>query len=57
MSIQFISTVDNITINETLKDDMTIYEYVNEIVQTMGENVKIIMEINTGDRLITMRVK
>lgn len=57
MSIQFISTVDNITINETLKDDMTIYEYVNEIVQTMGENVKIIMEINTGDRLITIRVK
>ena len=57
MSIRFISTIDNITINETLKDDVTIYEYIENIVQSMGEKVKIIMEIDTGDRLITMRVK
>ena len=54
MSIQIIS---NITINETLKDDITIYEYIKKVVDTLGDSVDIVIAINTGDKLITVKIK
>ncbi len=57
MSIQIISTADNITINETLKDDITIYEYIKKVVDTLGDSVDIVIAINTGDKLITVKIK
>ena len=57
MSIQIISEVEDITINETLKDDITIYEYMNRVIDTLGNNVNIKIEINTGDKLITVKLK
>ena len=57
MSIQIISTADNITINETLKDDITIYEYIKKVVDTLGDSVDIVITINTGDKLITVKIK
>ena len=57
MSIQIISEVEDITINETLKDDITIYEYVNRVIDTLGNDVNIKIEINTGDKLITVKLK
>lgn len=57
MSIQIISEVEDITINETLKDDITIYEYMNRVIDTLGNDVNIKIEINTGDKLITVKLK
>ena len=57
MSIQIISEVEDITINETLKDDITIYEYMNIVIDTLGNDVNIKIEINTGDKLITVKLK
>ena len=57
MSINIVSTLDDITINETLKDELTIYEYVNNVVNLLGEDVSINMVINTGDKLITIKIK
>ena len=57
MSIQIISTADNITINETLKDDITIYEYIKKVVDTLGDSVDRVIAINTGDKLITVKIK
>ena len=57
MSIQIISVLDDITINETLKDDITIYEYVKKVINTLGDGVDIKILINTGDKLITVKLK
>ena len=57
MSINIVSTLDDITINETLKDELTIYEYVNNVVNLLGEDVSVSMVINTGDKLITIKIK
>jgi len=57
MSINIISTLDDITINETLKDELTIYEYVNNVVNLLGEDVSINMIVNIGDKLITIKIK
>ena len=57
MSIQIISEAEDITINETLKDDITIYEYMNRVIDTLGNDVNIKIEINTGDKLITVKLK
>ena len=57
MSINIVSTLDDITINETLKDELTIYEYVNNVVNLLGEDVSINMIINIGDKLITIKIK
>ena len=57
MSIQIISVLDDITINETLKDDITIYDYVKKVINTLGDDVDIKIVINTGDKLITVKLK
>ena len=57
MSINIISTYDNITINESLKDETTIYEYIKNVIKLLGDEVVIIMTINTGDKLITVKIK
>ena len=57
MSINIISTLDDITINETLKDELTIYEYVNNVANLLGEDVSINMIVNIGDKLITIKIK
>ena len=57
MSINIVSTLDDITINETLRDELTIYEYVNNVVNLLGEDVSVSMVINTGDKLITIKIK
>ena len=57
MSINIISTYDNITINESLKDETTIYEYIKKVIKLLGDEVVIIMTINTGDKLITVKIK
>ena len=57
MSIQIITTNDDITINETLKDDITIYEYIKKVIHLLGDNIEIKIIINTGDKLITLRIK
>ena len=57
MSINIISTLDDITINETLKDDTTIYKYIKNVISLLGNDVNINMIINTGDKLITVKLK
>lgn len=57
MSIQLISTYDGITVNETLKDDITIYEYINKVVNLLGDDVNIIMIITIDNKVITIKIK
>ena len=57
MSIQLISTYDGITVNETLKDDITIYEYINKVVNLLGDDVNIIMIITVDNKVITIKIK
>ena len=57
MSIQLISTYDGITVNETLKDDITIYEYINKVVNLLGDDVSIIMIITIDNKVITIKIK
>ena len=57
MSIQLISTYDGITVNETLKDDITIYEYINKVVNLLGDDVNIIMIITIDNKMITIKIK
>ena len=57
MSINIISTLDDITINETLKDELTIYDYINSVINLLGQDVSIRMVINIGDKLITIKIK
>jgi hypothetical protein len=57
MSIQLISTHDGITVNETLKDDITIYEYINKVVNLLGDDVSIIMIITVDNKMITIKIK
>ena len=57
MSIQLISTYDGITVNETLKDELTIYEYINKVVNLLGDDVSIIMIITIDNKMITIKIK
>ena len=57
MSINIISTLDDITINETLKDELTIYDYIINVINLLGQNVSINMIVNIGDKLITIKIK
>jgi hypothetical protein len=52
-----VCEADDITINEILKDDTTIYEYINKVVKLLGEEVSIIMVITTKDKMITVKIK
>ena len=57
MSIQMVCEADDITINEILKDDTTIYEYINKVVKLLGEEVSIIMVLTIEDKMITVKIK
>lgn len=57
MSIQMVCEAEDITINEMLKDDTTIYEYINKVVKTLGEEVSIVMVITIKDKMITVKIK
>ena len=48
-----VCEAEDITINEMLKDDTTIYEYINKVVKTLGEEVSIVMVITIKDKMIT----
>ena len=57
MSIQLITEIDGITVNEILKDDITIYDYIKNVVSLLGEDVSIKMIITIEDRMITLKMK
>ena len=59
MSIRIILTDDYITINEELKDDETIYNYVNRALTNFDnkENVFIYMVIQTEKEIIKIKIK
>ena len=58
MSISIITTYENITINETLNDEV-IYDYINNILEQFEDKnkISIIMIINTGDKEIQIKIK
>ena len=58
MSISIITTYENITINETLIDEI-IYDYINNILEQFEDKnkISIIMIINTGDKEIQIKIK
>ena len=59
MSIRIILTDNMLTINEELKDDETIYNYVNRALTNFDnkENVFIYMIIQTEKELIRIKIK
>ncbi len=59
MSIRIILTDDYITINEELKDNETIYNYVNRAINNFEnkENVFIYMVIQTEKEMIKIKIK
>ena len=59
MSIRIILTDNYITINEMLKDDETIYNYVNRAINNFEnkENVFICMVIQTEKEIIKIKIK
>lgn len=57
MSIVLISSCDDITINETLKDNQTIYEYIAKVIDTLGPDVSIVLEVVLTDKLIKIKLK
>ena len=52
-----VCEADDITINEVLKDDITIYEYINKVINILGNEVNIFMVITTEDKIITVKIK
>ena len=52
-----VCEADDITINEILKDDITIYEYINKVINILGNEVNIFMVITTEDKIITVKIK
>ena len=59
MSIRIILTDNDITINEELKDDETIYNYVNRAINNFEdkENVFIYLVIKTEKEIIQVKIK
>ena len=59
MSIRIILTDNEITINEKLKDDETIYNYVNRALTNFEdkENVFIYLVIKTEKEIIQVKIK
>ena len=59
MSIRIILTDNEITINEELKDNETIYNYVNRALTNfeIKDNVFIYMVIQTEKELIKIKIK
>ena len=59
MSLQILISDDEITINETLKDDINIFEYVNRALEHYENKdvVKIYLLIKTDKQLIEIKFK
>ena len=59
MSIRLILTDNEITINEELKDNETIYNYINRAINNFDNknNVNIFMIIQTDKEIINIKIK
>ena len=59
MSIRLILTDNEITINEELKDNETIYNYINRAINNFDNknNVFIYMIIQTEKEIINIKIK
>ena len=59
MSIRLILTDNEITINEELKDNETIYNYINRAINNFDDkdNVFIYMIIQTEKEIINIKIK
>ena len=59
MSIRLILTDNEITINEELKDNETIYNYINRAINNFDnkDNVNIYMIIQTDKEIINIKIK
>ena len=59
MSIRLILTDNEITINEELKDNETIYNYINIAINNFDnkDNVKIYMIVQTDKEIINIKIK
>ena len=59
MSIRLILTDNEITINEELKDNETIYNYINRAINNFDnkDNVNIYMIVQTDKEIINIKIK
>ena len=59
MSIRLILTDNEITINEELKDNETIYNYINRAINNFDnkDNVNIFMTVQTEKEIININIK
>ena len=59
MSIRLILTDNEITINEELKDNETIYNYINRAINIFDnkDNVNIYMTVQTDKEIINIKIK
>ena len=59
MSIRLILSDNEITINEELKDNETIYNYINRAINNFDnkDNVNIYMIIQTDKEIINIKIK
>ena len=59
MSIRLILTDNEITINEELKDNETIYNYIDRAINNFDNknNVNIYMIIQTDKEIINIKIK
>ena len=59
MSIRLILTDNEITINEKLKDNETIYNYINRAINIFDnkDNVNIFIIIQTDKEIINVKIK
>ena len=59
MSIRIIMTDNEITVNEEIKDDETIYNYINCALTNFEnkDNVLIFMVIETEKEMIKIKIK
>ena len=59
MSIRLILTDNEITSNEELKDNETIYNYINRAINNFDnkDNVNIFMTVQTEKEIININIK
>ena len=59
MSIRILLTDNEITINVKLKDEDTIYDYINRALNNFEnkDNVKIVLIIQTEKQMIQVKIK
>ena len=59
MSIRILLTDNEISINEELKDEDTIYDYINRALNNFDnkDNVKIVLIIQTEKQIINVKIK